>query len=62
MDRTKLTQTLEDLTFEELAQMCVMLVSIVVVVVLIWRRNVFQSKADNAMKRYMDKQLALSSE
>ena len=62
MDRTKLIDTLAELTFEELAQMCVMLVSIMVVVVLIWRRNVFQSKAYNAMKRYMDKQLSLSSE
>ena len=42
--------------------MCFMLVTIIAIIVFIWRRKVIKSKADNAMKRYMDKQMSMSSE
>ena len=62
MDRTKLLSKVEALTFQELAQMSIMLVSFIAIIVLIWRRKVIHSKADNAMKRYMDKQMSMSSD
>ena len=63
MERTNVINSLQELSFEEIIQIvCFVLVGILLMFVLVWRRNHIKAKANNSLQRYLDKQLTSEQE
>ena len=63
MERTNVINSLQELSFEEIIQIvCFVLVGILLMFVLVWRRNHIKDKANNSLQRYLDKQLTSEQE